>query len=86
MKLIHARVRVKLPASVFPAVNARESVVQTVFSGKIARGTEVKVKAYATLPPDPWNALLAARVTNDVRMKVTYNSFYSLSTKNNAIL
>lgn len=59
------------PASVLPAVNARESMVQTVLSSKVAWGTEVKIKAYATLPPDPWNALLAARVTNDVWMKVT---------------
>ena len=59
------------PASIFPAVNAKESVVQTVLSGKVAQGAKVKVTAHTALPSDPWNALLAARVTNDVGMKVT---------------
>ena len=64
--------RVKSPASIFPAVNAKESVVQTVLSSKVARGAKVKVIAHGALPPDPRNARLAARVTDDVWMEVTY--------------
>lgn len=62
---------VKLHASIFPAVNARESMVQIVLSSEVAWGAKVKVTANATFPPDPWDALLAARVTDDVGMKVT---------------
>ena len=47
-------------------------MVQAVLSGKVAWSAKVKIVAHATLPPDPGNALLTARVTDDVGMKVTY--------------
>ena len=62
---------VKSPASIFPVVNARESMVQTVLSSEVAWCAKVKITANTTLPPDPWDTLLAARVTDDVGMKVT---------------
>ena len=47
-------------------------MVQTVLSSKVAWGAKIEIIAHTTLPPDPRNALLAAGVTNDVGMKVTY--------------
>ena len=51
-------------------VNTPKYMVQIVLSRVVAWGTKVKVVTSGTLPPDPWNVPLAARVTHDMKMKV----------------
>ena len=50
-------------------------MVQTVFSSKVAWGTKVKIIANTARPPNPRNARLAARITDDVGMKIAYKGY-----------
>ena len=46
-------------------VNARELMVQAMFSRVIAWGTKVKIWTLGTLPPDPMDVTFETRPTAD---------------------